>query len=150
MRSGEQQGTPRSPPTFFSTLSIVYFPKYHTDSSKPLHHVVFNSAYRDRIIVKGRRRGRKKPHFIETTTKRYFSKIWSENPGRGIFGPHAVYSAITRHSKRTSGHAPKRARRQRARHKQKKSYAHMCVCVYIYTHASICFSCLHNCIYIYG
>ena len=96
----------------YSILSEVF----RTDSSKPLHHVVLNSAYRDRIIVKGRRRGRKKPYFIETTTKRYVSKIWSENPGRGIFGPHAVYSAINRHLKRTSEHAPKRARRQRARH----------------------------------
>ena len=87
---------------------------FRTDSSRPLRHVVFNSAYRDRIIVKGRRRGRKIPYFIETTTKRYSPRIWSENPGRGIFGPHAVYSA--RNLKRTSGHVPKRARRQRARH----------------------------------
>ena len=110
-------GYPKKPSYFllnsqYNILSEVLY----TDSSLPLHHVVFNSAYRDRIIVKGRRRGRKKPYFIETTTKRYFSKIWSENPGRGIFGPHAVYSAINRHLKRTSGHAPKRARRQRARH----------------------------------
>ena len=99
----------------YSILSEVFY----TDSSLPLHHVVFNSAYRDRIIVNGRRRGRKKPYFIDTTTKGYFPRIWSENPGRDIFGPHAVYSAINRHLKRTSGHAPKRARRQRARHQQK-------------------------------
>ena len=72
-------GYPKKPSYFllkaqYSILSEVF----HTDSSKPLHHVVFNSAYRDRIIVKGRRRGRKKPYFIETTAKRYFSKIWSE------------------------------------------------------------------------
>ena len=110
-------GYPKKPSYFllnsqYSILSEVF----HTDSSKPLHHVVFNSAYRDRIIVKGRRRFRKKPYFIETAAKRYFSKTWSENPGRGIFGPHVVYSAINRHLKRTSGHAPKLARRRRAQH----------------------------------
>ena len=89
---------------------------FHTDSSLPLHRVVFNSAYSDRIVVKGRRRGRKMPYFIEATAQRYFKRIWSESPGRSIFGPHAVHSAINRHLKRTSGHAPKSARKQRARH----------------------------------
>ena len=110
-------GYPKKPSYFLLNAQYgIPSEVFHTDSSQPLHHVVFNSAYRARIIVKGRRRGRKKPYFIETTTKRYFSKIWSENPGRGIFGPHAAYSAINRHLKRTSGHAPKRGRKQRARH----------------------------------
>ena len=113
-------GTARYPkkPSYFllNAQYNIVSEVFHTDSSLPLHHVVFNSAYRDRIVDRGRRRGRKKPYFIETTSQRYFPRIWSESPGRGVFGPHAVHSAISRHLKRTSGHAPKRARRQRTRH----------------------------------
>ena len=108
-------GYPNEPSYFrLSAQYNIVSEEFHTDSSLPLRHVVLNSAYRDRQKVKGRRRGRKKLYFIETTTQRYFPRIWSENPARGIFGPHAVYSAINKHLRRTSGHAPKRARRQRA------------------------------------
>ena len=79
----------------------------------PLHHVVFNSAYRDRIQIRGRRRGRRKPYWLETTTQSYFPHVWAMHSSSGILGPNQVYSQVRRDLE-TAGQAPMRAR-QRAR-----------------------------------
>ena len=39
-----------------------------SDYSDPLHNVMFSAAHRDRIIVKGRRRGMQIPYFLDRTT----------------------------------------------------------------------------------
>ena len=78
----------------------------------PSHHVVFSSAFRDRIRVKGRRRGMQFPYWLETTTQRFYREHWTRNPGRGILGPHVVYAEINKSIKRDqkiSETAPKRA-----------------------------------------
>ena len=64
------------------------------EPEEPMHHVVFCAAYKGRISTTGRRRGMKVPYFIETTTRRQFPQHWRNNPGRGILGPNAVYSAV--------------------------------------------------------
>ena len=79
----------------------------------PLHNVVFSSAYRDRIQVRGRHRGRRKAYWLETTTQVYFPHAHSPHPGSGILGPNLVYAQINRDLDST-GQAPMRAR-QRAR-----------------------------------
>ena len=79
----------------------------------PLHNVVFSSAYRDKILVKGRRRGRSRAHWLETTTQSYYPHLWSTHPGSGILGPNIVYAQINRDLE-AAGQAPMRAR-QRAR-----------------------------------
>ena len=75
----------------------------------PLHNVVFNSAYRDRIQIRGRHRGRRKPYWLETTTQSYFPHVWATHPRSGILGPNQVYSQVRRDLE-TAGQAPMRAR----------------------------------------
>ena len=82
------------------------------NTEDPSHHVVFSSAFRDRIRVKGRRRGMQFPYWLETTTQRFYREHWTRNPGRGILGPHVVYAEINKSIKRDqkiSETAPKRA-----------------------------------------
>ena len=51
---------PRKPSSFLNTAQIKMIDAvFNADPSEPIHHVVFSSAYRDRIIVTGRRRGMK-------------------------------------------------------------------------------------------
>ena len=51
----------------YKMLKEVFF----ADIDNPLHNVVFASAFRDRIRVTGRKRGRKKAYWVETTTLRF-------------------------------------------------------------------------------
>ena len=44
----------------------------------PIHNLVFSSAQRDRIVMKGRHRGRKRPYWLETTTQHHFPELWSK------------------------------------------------------------------------
>ena len=62
----------------------------------PIHNVVFCTGLRDRIHIKGRHKGRKKPYWLETTTRRFFPNAWSECCGSGILGRNTVYSKIRR------------------------------------------------------
>ena len=65
---------------------------FHTDSSMPLHHVVFNSACRDRIIVKGRRRGWKKPSAASSSSS---SSSSSSGSGSGSGGSSSSTTTTT-------------------------------------------------------
>ena len=94
----------------FSTLKEAFL----SDYSDPVHNVMFSSAHRDRIIIKGRRRGMQIPYFLETTTRRHFPSHWTNDPGRGILGPHVAYAAINR-TLAASERAPMRASTVRAR-----------------------------------
>ena len=74
----------------------------------PLHNVVFNAAYRDRIVIKGRHRGRKRPYWLETTAQAHFPEKWARYSGRTNLGRFTVYVEINR-DLRSTGQAPMRA-----------------------------------------
>ena len=94
----------------YKMLTEVFF----ADLDKPLHNVVFASAFKDRIRVTGRKRGRKKSYWVETTTHRFFRNNWT-NLARVEVGPHCPYSSIYR-DLASSEQAPMRApHRLRAR-----------------------------------
>ena len=97
----------------YKMLKEVFF----ADLDNPLHNVVFASAFRDRIRVTGRKRGRKKAYWVETTTLRFFKD--RRNLARVEVGPHCPYSSIYR-DLASSEQAPMRApHRLRARRQQK-------------------------------
>ena len=80
----------------------------------PIHNVVMSAAFRDRIITKGRRRGRGSG-WLEVTTKREFPDIWKSDHTARF--PHHQYIGIKRKlSSLSSGQAPKCARPQGTRH----------------------------------
>ena len=58
------------------------------------HSVVFGSAYRDRILSQGRRRGMQFPYWIEVMCKRYFPREFGED--HTALGPHFKYSQIAK------------------------------------------------------
>ena len=71
---------PRKPSSFLNTAQLkIISTVYHADPTEAVHHVVFSSAYRDRIIATGRRGGMKMPYWIETTTQRHYKNHWQEN-----------------------------------------------------------------------
>ena len=81
---------------------------------KPLHNVVFASAFRDRITVTGRKGVGKKAYWVETTTPRFFREYWTSLE-RADIGPPRPYSSIYR-DLASSEQAPMRApHRLRAR-----------------------------------
>ena len=88
----------------------MYNEVFEAPSHNPIHHVIFATAYKDRIQTEGRRRGMKFPYWIEVTTQRYFPQHWSANPGRGIFGPNVVYGRVNRDLKHFPDAAPMRDR----------------------------------------
>ena len=106
---------PRKPSSFIHNAQHkLLVALFHSTIDDPFHNVVFSSAYKDRIIVTGRRRGMKVPYWIEITTQRHYPNHWKQNPGKGILGPHQVYATINRDLKSSFERAPKRADEKRA------------------------------------
>ena len=72
------------------------------------HSVVFGSAYKDRTLSQGRRRGMQFPYWIEVMCKRYFPREFSAD--HTALGPHFKYSQIAKLMREPFfGLAPKRA-----------------------------------------
>ena len=108
---------PRKPSSFLHNSQTKLLEAVFTSNvSDPFHNVVFSPAFKDRIVVTGRRRGMKMPYWIETTTQRHYPNHWNQNPGKGILGPHVVYAFINRDLKSSLERAPKRAEEKRAGH----------------------------------
>ena len=74
----------------------------------PIHNVVFISTYGDRIVIKGRHRGRKRPYWLETTTQAFFPNKWIDHSRCSGLGRFTVYAEVNRDLRRT-GQAPMRA-----------------------------------------
>ena len=90
-------GYPRKPSDFlFKQQYKMIDTVFKAPIKGPIHNVVFCTGLRDRIYLKGRHKGRRKPYWLETTTRRFFPHAWSECPGSGILGPHTVYTKIKR------------------------------------------------------
>ena len=106
---------PRKPSSFLHNAQHkLLVALFHSTIDDPFHNVVFNSAYTDRIIVTGRRRGMKMPYWIEIATQRHYPNHWKQNPGKGILGPHQVYATLNRDLKSSFERTPKRADEKRA------------------------------------
>ena len=80
----------------------------------PLHNVVFASAYKDRILNTGRRRGMQFPYWLEVITKRNYPQLWKpDHPAAKT--PQHKYVIISKELRKSSFEmAPKRARTERA------------------------------------
>ena len=74
----------------------------------PIQNVVFSSAYRDRIVFKGRHRGRKRPYWLETTTQTHVPELCSKYSRCSNLGRFTIYAEINR-DLRSTGQAPMRA-----------------------------------------
>ena len=100
---------PRRPSDRLSKLQYKMMSEvFNSPMEDPLHNVVFNAAYRDRIVIKGRHRGRKRPYWLETTAQMHFPTKWAQYSGRTHLGRFTVYAEINR-DLRSTGQAPMRA-----------------------------------------
>ena len=76
---------------------------FRAGMSNSLHNVVFNTASRDRIVIRGRHRGHKRPYWLQTTTQRYYPLLWSQHSRRGSRGRFSIYSEINRDEQHRAG-----------------------------------------------
>ena len=70
------------------------YPQRPSDRLRDL--AVFSSAYRDRIVIKGRHRGRKRPYWVETTTQNFFPNRWTIHSRRSGLGKFTIYAEVNR------------------------------------------------------
>ena len=112
----QQAGKPTKPSeTLLSLQQNNFVEIFTTPIEEPYHNVVFATAFKDRILVKGRRRGMQIPYWAEILSKRHSPKLW--NSGHNAKNPHEKYLFIARRVRESSfGKAPKRAQSSRARH----------------------------------
>ena len=110
----EQAGQPELPSERLNYLQYKLTVQiYGSHCSDPMHNVVFASAFKDRILTTGRRRGMQFPYWIEVYSRRFFPH---HPPSSGILGPHCHYGKIAREVRSPQFElAPKRAFVQRAR-----------------------------------
>ena len=110
----EQAGQPELPSERLNYLQYKLTVQiYGSHRSDPMHNVVFASAFKDRILTTGRRRGMQFPYWIEVYSRRFFPH---HPPSSGILGPHCHYGKIAREVRSPQFElAPKRAFVQRAR-----------------------------------
>ena len=110
----EQAGQPELPSERLNYLQYKLTVQiYGSHRSDPMHNVVFASAFKDRILTAGRRRGMQFPYWIEVYSRRFFPH---HPPSSGILGPHCHYGKIAREVRSPQFElAPKRAFVQRAR-----------------------------------
>ena len=85
----EQAGQPELPSERLNYLQYKLAVQiYGSHRSDPMHNVVFASAFKDRILTTGRRRGMQFPYWIEVYSRRFFPH---HPPASGILGPHCHY-----------------------------------------------------------
>ena len=86
---------------------------FQQDRTQPTHSSIFCSAFKDRIVAQGRRRGMQFPYWIDTTTRRHFPQITDHTALSR--NPHERYRTIARLVRDPSFEkAPKRAKQVRA------------------------------------
>ena len=113
-----QAGRPQCPSELLYALQHKMLQEVFASSmDDPLHNVVFASAYKDRILAQGRRRGMQFPYWIEVMQKRCYPNLSDHNAT--ILGPHFKYVRLSRVLWDLPVVAPKRAARRRARPRQK-------------------------------
>ena len=114
-----QAGYPKLPSTQLNNLQRsmmdeVFFSPY----VEPLHNVVFSSAYKDRILAQGRRRGMQFPYWIEVVSKKFFPEVWHDHSfwvtRPHYFGPQFKYVELARKLRTQKEQASKRASTERA------------------------------------
>ena len=107
-------GRPEKPSTMLKYQQYKMMVElFQADLTQPIHSVVFSSAFKDRIISQGRRRGMQFPYWLEVTTKRTHPELWK--PDHTARNPQHKYVVISKElRKSTFEMAPKRARSSRA------------------------------------
>ena len=84
---------------------------FATNSDDPLHSVVFQVDFKDRVYSQGRRRGMQFPYWIETTTKHLYPHIWADHAAhnaRPNLGNTSNYAMLAREFRQKGALAPKR------------------------------------------
>ena len=114
--SNQEVWTQASKPTLPSqTLSHrqyqLYIQVIQQPREDPTHNVIFGPAFKDRILLKGRRRGIKFPYWVEVYSNRFFPDIKPDHTAN----PHGRYLKIAKLARSRSFElAPKRAFAERA------------------------------------
>ena len=86
---------------------------FQQDRTHPTHSSIFCSAFKDRIVTRGRRRGMQFPYWIDVTTRRHFPEITDHTAASP--NPHERYRVIARLVRDPSFEpAPKHAKQARA------------------------------------
>ena len=101
-----QAGYPTRPSMRLAKAQLKYLHLVYLHKTTIQHSVVFCSAYKDRIVAQGRRRGMQFPYWLETTAKRFFPELWTKHLSN--HSAHGIYLTI-RDLLRKSEMAPKRA-----------------------------------------
>ena len=108
-----QADYPQKPSDRLSNLQYkMMYTVFTSPLEDPIHNVLFSSAHRDRIVIKGRHRGRKRPYrleyWLEITTQAHFPELWSKHSRCSSLGKFTVYAEINSDI-RSTGQAPMRA-----------------------------------------
>ena len=97
-----------------SMMDEVYFAPY----AEPLHHVVFCSVYKYRLLAQGRRRGMHFPYWIDVVSKKFFPEVWHDHSfwvSRPHYcGPQFKYVELARKLRTQKEQASTRANTERA------------------------------------
>lgn len=103
-----QAGHPRKPSDYLKASQLKMLKEvYSLPQDSPIHNVVFCSAYRDRILTQGRRRGMQIPYWLESTTKRHYPELWTNH--NAASSPNFKYVVLARKLRLAEkGAAPKR------------------------------------------
>ena len=107
----EKAGSPKIPSQFlFEAQYKMFVNVFLQDRTSPTHAVVFGPNHKDRIILKGRRRGMQFPYWVEVYSKRFFPSLKPDHNS-----PYLHYDNIQKAVRDPSFVlAPKRAWRERA------------------------------------
>ena len=102
---------PKLPSQFlFEAQYKTFVNVFGQDRTSPTHAVVFGPNHKDRILLKGRRRGMQSPYWVEVYSKRFFPNLKPEHTSN-----HQYYENIQKAVRDPSFVlAPKRAWSERA------------------------------------
>ena len=114
-----QAGYPKLPSAQLNNLQRKMMDEvFFSHNTEPLHNVVFCSAYKDRILAQGRRRGMQFPYWIEVVSKKFYPEVWYDHhyyvAHPHNFGPQFKYVELARKLQREKEQASKRASTERA------------------------------------
>ena len=110
----QQAGEPTPPSKLLNSKQKDFLGSVFLANPKdPIHSIVLCSAYKDRILTQGKRRGRKCPYWLEVVTSRHYPQIWQDH--NALFGANFKYVTLLRLLRGASEKAPKRAQSSCAR-----------------------------------
>ena len=93
----EKAGSPRTPSQFlFEAQYKMFVNVFLQDRNSPTHSVVFGANHKDRIILKGRRRGMQFPYWVDVYSKRFFPNLKPDHTS-----PHLHYDNIPKNCERS-------------------------------------------------